>query len=83
MPGIGSAGGRTPAAHVAQHETGPTCGVFSSKKMTRKKRRQSMLCNRSAKAGDIRRLSGAMSVERLLYIEENGALEQKQYETYS
>jgi hypothetical protein len=36
-----------------------------------------MLCNRSAKAGDMRRLSGAMSVERLLYIEENGA------ETYS
>jgi hypothetical protein len=72
MPGIGSVGGRRPAAHVTEHEMGATCGVFSSKKMTRKERCQSMLCNRSAKARDMSRSNGVMSVERLFYIEENG-----------
>jgi hypothetical protein len=64
VPGTGSAGGVKPAAHVAQHETGSTCGVFSSKKMTGKKRCQSMLRNCSAKAGDMKRLSRVMFVEK-------------------
>jgi hypothetical protein len=64
VPGTGSAGGGIPTAHVAQHETGATCGVFSSKKITGQKRCQSVLCNCSAKAGDMKRLSGAMFVER-------------------
>ena len=64
VPGRGSAGGRRPTAHVAQHEAGLTCGVFSSEKMTRKKCRWSMLCNCGTKAGDVKLLSGTMSVER-------------------
>jgi hypothetical protein len=55
VPGTGSAGGGIPTAHVAQHETGSTCGVFSSKKITGWKRCQSVLCNCSAKAGDMKR----------------------------
>jgi hypothetical protein len=64
VPGTGSAGGERPAAHVAQHEAGSTCGVFSSKKITGQKCCQSILLNCSPKAGDMNCLSWAMSVER-------------------